>query len=762
MASLKSIPGGLPSVGAPGPSPSGKQTERLAELSPVLLLVADSGMRLVATSPALQRALGWGGEELAGRNWLELFDAGDLVEADRALTRARMSPGTEVTFETRTVRRGAERCLLLWTASFEDGCFHAAALDVTAQRRAEGRVTTGDQRLGALIEQVPAIVYTAAFGEEGRWSFVSGQVERLLGWTPEEWTADPSAWMKSIHPDDRERVMEDEELLEGPGDQLKSEYRVVARDGSVLWVRDAATVIQGEDGELLMHGLMLDVTDLKRAEDAALASEEKYRSIVETSQDLIWAIDLENRYTYVNDAVRTIFGYEPEEMIGRPFTDFTTPEQAKRDLEAAAGLPEGDLQPVYESHVLHKSGRPVVLSTNTAILRDRDGNVIGATGTARDVTEQRRIEGAVAAKHHQLQSIIDNSPLLIYVKDSEHRYVVANREHEVMFGLPAGGAVGRADDELLSGEQAAARRVGDQRVLDTGQASESEEVLCVAGRERAYLVHRFALREEDGAVYGVCGIGTDITERREREDTLRAKLEWSVRIRRAIDEDRLVLHGQPIVDVKTGEAVQEELLVRMIGEDGGLVMPGVFLPPAERFHLVPIIDRWVICEAARLAAERRVEVNLSGQSIGDASLVEFVETQLREAGADPSNVVFEITETAAARDIGHATQLAERLSALGCGFALDDFGTGYGSFTYLKHLPVDYIKIDMEFVRNLRPGSPDVQVVSAIIDVARKFGIQTVAEGVESQETLELLGELGADFAQGYHLGFPAPVENGR
>ncbi|MBN1530377.1 MAG: PAS domain S-box protein [Thermoleophilaceae bacterium] len=758
MASLKSIPGGLPGVGGPGPSPDGRQAERLAELSPVLLLVADSGMRITSTSPALQRALGWSGEELAGRNWLELFDAADLATADQALHRARTTPGTELNFETRTVRRGAERCLLHWTAAYADGCFHAAARDITAQRRAEGRLATGDQRFGALIEQVPAIVYTAAFGEAGRWSFVSGQVERMLGWTPEEWTADERAWIKSIHPDDRDRVLDDEDLLEGPGDQLKSEYRVVARDGSVLWVRDAATVIQGEGGELLMQGLLLDVTDLKRAEDAALASEEKYRSLVETSQDLIWAIDVENRFTFVNDAVRTIFGYEPEEMVGRPFTDFQEPEHAQRDLEAASGLPEGELLPVYESHVLHKSGRTVVLSTNSAVLRDGEGNVIGATGTARDVTEQRRIEGAVAAKHLQLQSIIDNSPLVIYAKDSEHRYAIANRELEVMLGLPAGGAVGRADDELLIGEQAAGRRMADQRVLDTGHATESEELLSVAGRERAYLLHRFALREPDGTVYGVCGIGTDITERREREDTLRAKLEWSVRIRRAIDEDRLVLHGQPIVDVRTGEAVQEELLVRMIGEDGGLVMPGVFLPPAERFHLVPIIDRWVICQAASLAAERRVEVNLSGQSIGDASLVEYVETQLREAGADPSNVVFEITETAAARDIGQATRLAKRLSELGCGFALDDFGTGYGSFTYLKHLPVDYIKIDMEFVRNLRVGSPDVQVVSAIIDVARKFGIQTVAEGVECQETLELLGELGADFAQGYHLGFPAPV----
>jgi EAL domain-containing protein (putative c-di-GMP-specific phosphodiesterase class I) len=296
-------------------------------------------------------------------------------------------------------------------------------------------------------------------------------------------------------------------------------------------------------------------------------------------------------------------------------------------------------------------------------------------------------------------------------------------------------------------------------VLDSARADETEELLAIDGRERAYLVHRFPLRESDGTVYAVCGVGTDVTERREREDDLRAKLEWSLRIRQAIDEDRLVLHAQPIVDLATGKQVQQELLVRMRDEDGGLVMPGVFLPPAERFHLAPLIDRWVIAQAARLASDRRVEVNLSAQSMGDDSLVEYVESQLRDAGADPHNVVFEITETAAARDIEQATRLAQRLSALGCGFALDDFGTGYGSFTYLKHLPVDYIKIDIEFVRHLKPDSPDLQVVSAIIDVARKFGIRTVAEGVENEEALDLLRELGADFAQGYHLGRPAPLE---
>ncbi|HEU0024257.1 MAG TPA: PAS domain S-box protein, partial [Thermoleophilaceae bacterium] len=711
MASLKPIPGRLPSSGGHGPPVLAAQTERLAGLSPVLLAVVDSQLGLTFTNAPFQRMLGWVEEELEGRNLLELLKAEDLAGADRALEAGRAVHGLEATFEGRAATQAGGWRWLAFTVVFESGAFYLAAQDLSGQKRAEGALASGDQRLAALIEQVPAIVYTAAFGEEGSWSFVSAQVERMLGYTPEEWVSDPSLWMARIHPDDRERVMEDEDALRGPGDQLWSEYRMVARDGRVLWVRDAATVIVGEDGELLMHGLLLDITDLKRAEGDVLEGERKYRTLVETSEDLIWSIDLEHRFTFVNDAVRRIYGYEPEEMIGRPFTDFQTPEFARRDVEASKGIPDGEISQVYETEAIRKDGSTVILSFNSAILRDREGNVVGATGTGRDVTDERRMEAAVAAKHLQLQSIIDNSPLVIYAKDAEHRYVIANRELELQLGLAAGEAVGRSDDELLGEDASELRRVADQRVLDSGRSFEAEEVLNIDGEERAYLLHRFPLREPDGGVYGVCGIGTDVTERREREDTLRAKLEWSVRIRRAIDEDRLVLHGQPIVDIETGERVQEELLVRMLGDDGRLVMPGAFLPPAERFQLAPSVDRWVIAQAAQLATDRKVEVNLSGQSVGNPSLVEYVEARLAEAGADPSNVVFEITETAAARDIGQATRLAERLSALGCGFALDDFGTGYGSFTYLKHLPVSYIKIDIDFVRDLVDDASSRQVV---------------------------------------------------
>ena len=301
---------------------------------------------------------------------------------------------------------------------------------MSEQRRAEGALASGDQRLGALIEQVPAIVYTAAFGEEGRWSFVSAQVERMLGWTPEEWMADPRAWIRRIHPDDRERVIEDEDPLQGPGDQLRSEYRMVARDGRVLWVRDAATVIVGEGGELLMQGLMLDVTDLKRAEGDALENEEKYRMLVETSQDLIWAIDLENRFTFVNDAVQTHLRLRAR-GDDRPAVH-RLPEARDRPRatwRSRPTIPEGEIPQRYETEALRKDG----MHGDPELQQRASCATARATSwappaPARDVTEQRRIEEAVAAKHLQLQSIIDNSPLVIYAKDAEHRYLIANRE----------------------------------------------------------------------------------------------------------------------------------------------------------------------------------------------------------------------------------------------------------------------------------------------------------------------------------------------
>jgi EAL domain-containing protein (putative c-di-GMP-specific phosphodiesterase class I) len=202
------------------------------------------------------------------------------------------------------------------------------------------------------------------------------------------------------------------------------------------------------------------------------------------------------------------------------------------------------------------------------------------------------------------------------------------------------------------------------------------------------------------------------------------------------------------------------VLLRMVGRDDEIILPGSFLPSAEKYGLIAEIDRWVITRAISLAgAGQLVKVNLSAESVGSRELLRFVERELGAAGAAPGNLVFEITETALMQDLAAGEACTRGLVDLGCGVALDDFGTGFGSFTYLKYLPIDYLKIDIEFVRDLTTNPASQHVVKAIVSLARGFGQQTIAEGVEDADTLELLREHGVDFAQGFHLGRPAPMD---
>ncbi len=248
---------------------------------------------------------------------------------------------------------------------------------------------------------------------------------------------------------------------------------------------------------------------------------------------------------------------------------------------------------------------------------------------------------------------------------------------------------------------------------------------------------------------------------------IEARLEWAERIRAALDEDRLVLHAQPVVETATGLTTQHELLVRMIDAHGDLIPPGSFLPIAERFGLIREIDRWVVTRAIRMLGEQReqghrpiVEINLSAHSLGDAQLALHIGRELRAAGVAATQLIFEVTETTAIGNIAAARTFAERLGQLGCRFALDDFGAGFGSFYYLKHLPFDFIKIDGEFVRNCTFDPTDRLVIGAVVDLARGMGKRTIAEFVGNEATFTILRELGVDYAQGFHLGPPAPLES--
>jgi diguanylate cyclase (GGDEF)-like protein len=239
----------------------------------------------------------------------------------------------------------------------------------------------------------------------------------------------------------------------------------------------------------------------------------------------------------------------------------------------------------------------------------------------------------------------------------------------------------------------------------------------------------------------------------------------AARIRDALTHDRLSLYTQPIRSLTSGRIERYELLLRMTSEEGQLMPAASFIQAAERSGMVQELDRWVIARALALLSDRErtgeplsLHVNLSGASLGDLSVIEFIERRLDEGGADPSRCTFEITETANVYDYEAAAGFADRLTDFGCQVAIDDYGAGFGPFHYLKRIPFDLIKIDGAFVRDMPRSDADQLTVKAIVEIARGLGKATIAEYVQDDATTQMLREYGVDMAQGFHLGRPVDI----
>jgi PAS domain S-box-containing protein len=357
----------------------------------------------------------------------------------------------------------------------------------------------------------------------------------------------------------------------------------------------------------------------------------------------------------------------------------------------------------------------------------------------------------------------------LLVLDSAGRVTLMNEAAEEMLGWTLSGLRGRVLHDIVhyrradgSPQPASASTILQTLELRATIRAEDEIFMRRDGTELPTSYTAAPLVTSEG-LEGCVIVFTDATVRQAEQRELRRKLDalsWAGRVQDALREERFVLYAQPILDLATDEIVQHELLLRMREPNGDIVGPGSYLQIAEEHNLIGDIDRWVIRRAAHLAARGLpVELNVSGGSISDPELITHIEDCLQESGADPALMVFEITETALVSDEQAGRHFVERVHELGCKLALDDFGTGYSGFTYVKQLPVDYLKIDIEFVADLRTSQASLHVVQAVVNLAQGFGMQTVAEGVEDAETLSLLKSLGVDYAQGYHIARPRPLE---
>ncbi len=542
---------------------------------------------------------------------------------------------------------------------------------------------------------------------------------------------------------------------------------------------------------------------------------ERFESAFDNAPIGMALVAMDDRWSQVNDALCRITGHTEDELKATTLRAMTHPDDLALDAESMRQLLAGSI-PSYqvEKRYRHAWGHYVWVLVTASIVRDEERTPLYIVTQVQDISERKEL-----ARH--LEYFVDHDVLSgLFNRRRFEQELSKEVDRVARYG--ASGAVlvidldnfkdvndtfgHKAGDDVLKGvagllrerlrqTDIVARIGGDEFAVLLPQTDSNhaqvvaDELVKALGRQMAVLAdHSIPIT----ASIGVTLIGglTDtevlayadlaMYEAKEtgrnrfamyrpveggggRESTRFAEGEW---IRHALEEDRLILHAQPILHLGKNEICQYELLLRLPDEKTGEPLPpSAFLYTAERFGLIQAIDGWVVRKAialiaghARAGRELTLNVNLSATSIVDRKLGALIEGELAKSGIDPVRLNFELTETAAIANFEEAKSFASRLRGLGCSFALDDFGVGFGSFSYLKNFPFDYLKIDGEFTRSLATSPVDQLVVGAIVGIARGMGKKTVAEFVADQETARLLRKLGVDYAQGYHIGMPKPV----
>jgi PAS domain S-box-containing protein len=490
----------------------------------------------------------------------------------------------------------------------------------------------------------------------------------------------------------------------------------------------------------------------------ALRAESIRSASTRAALDCVISMDAEGVVREWNEAASRTFGYGAADVIGRSLAELIIPPA----LRAQHSESLAQFSATGESRILNRrieltamragGGEfPIELAVTQV---DEDPPIF--TGFIRDISDRKARE----AENERLAAIVRSSEDAIVSRDLDGAVTAWNHGAEVLYGFSAEEAIGSKLESLTVPAERSEELGTVMELLTTGKVAALEtERLRKDGELMTVSLRSFAVRDLAGAMVGISAISHDITDRRRREAEERSDHEaalWRSRIESALAEDRLLFYGQPVIDLRTGFVDHTELLLRM-ELDGEIIAPGAFLPHAEQTTLIRRIDRWAVDRGIELARSMPVAINLSAKSLDDTELGERIARALVDHTL-AENVTFELTETAAASNIDDAQRLVAKLASLGCGVSLDDFGTGYSSFTYLKHLAVTELKIDIEFIRGLVDDPADRHVVRSMVSVAKSFGVKTVAEGVEDEPTLELLRELGVDMIQGYHLGRPGPI----
>jgi diguanylate cyclase (GGDEF)-like protein/PAS domain S-box-containing protein len=684
----------------------------------------------------------------------------------------------------------------------------------------EQRLRTSEARYRGLFENVIDGVYIAS--RDGELITANPALVEMLGYdSVEELKAVGRTTMLYVNPVDRERVfarLEADGLVKNFEYRLrrKDGSEIVVLENSRAVLDDNGKVIAHE-------GTITDITERKHAETRIFEEKERAQVTLQSIGDGVITTDAKGLVDYINPVAQDLTGWDMRGVRGKTVDDIMTivNEHTRTTVEnpVTRCLKDGRVITLVEHSILiNRSGDEIPIQDSAAPIRDRIGNIIGSVMVFHDTSKESRLfrQLSYQASHDSLTGLINRSEFenrIVAALDSlkgnpgdAHALLYIDLDQFKVvndtFGHTAGDELLRQLTGLVQknirSSDVFSRLGGDEFGILLERCSERRAIEVAEDIRGAVEGYRFEWQESFTTVR--CSIGvvmlsgdTDVAKvmssadvacysakdmgrnqvhlYKDSDASLRhEEMKWVSRITSAVEEERLELFFQPIIGIGKINGASRghyELLLRMRDEGGKLVRPNQFIPAAERYNLMSTLDRWVVHKALSELADREskgnarytIAINLSGTSLSEDRFLEFVTEELKKQNLPNGAVCFEITETAAISNLSRVVHFMQALKKLGCKFSLDDFGSGLSSFTYLKNLPVDYLKIDGQFIRNVVDDSVDQSMVKAISDVGHAMGIETIAERVETKRVFDKLGTLGVEFAQGYYIARPASVQ---
>jgi diguanylate cyclase (GGDEF)-like protein/PAS domain S-box-containing protein len=771
--------------------------------------------KFVYVSSLYQQLSGYSGQELLNRNSLDYIHPEDRNatrnNAIKALKRERSEP-----YEYRFIKKNHD---VMWVLEMVTSVVYqekqaalGSFMDITGRKQAEETLRQSEERYRTILEEMDDAYFEVDLS--GNYTFVNDAISRLLGYSKEELIG--KTFRDQVNKEDTQILYQAFGNIFKTGNPERDiSYKAYRKNGQYGFAEIAGFPIHHQDGSIIgFRGIGRNVTERKIMEEILSQSEERYRTVMEEMNEWYFEADLSGKILFVNDAALHALEYFPQTLIGLNFRELFNRKESDAIYEKFHEVYQtGKAIKNFPLEVIKPDGGAIFAELAIFPKRNQEGRIYEFRGVGHDITERKRAEERIQylATHDGLTGLPNRilfSQLLNHALQSARRY---QRVFALFFidldrfkmindtlGHDAGDQllkeISTRFKQSLRAVDTVARLGGDEFVVLIEEINDLNYVTTVAQKILSATIKPLLIMGEECRVTASIGISLYPKDGEDEQSLMKnadnamyfakeegknnyqffskniksqsiERLSLETKLRSALERNELSLQYQAKLDVSTGEITGVEALLRWNNPELGPVTPTQFIPVAEEIGMIVPIGRWVLQTACaqNVAWQRQglpklcVAVNLSMRQLTDDHLIEDIEKALTDSAMDPNLLELEITESMVMHNPVRMLAVLTRIKKLGVRLAIDDFGTGYSSLAHLKNFPVDTLKIDRSFVRDIVQNSEDKAITRAIISMGKTLSLTIIAEGVENQEQMNFLQEQSCDEVQGFH--FSKPIE---